>query len=349
MKKYSIFLIALLSLSACKKENQTSTTNTLTDSLAPKGTAMDSTAVLGGVAAGPAISEKDGVYTQNFNLTVGETYPLTTYQRNLQSVVGPDGKTQKASSNSTDEMSFTVNDFKDGIYDLTINLIGKTNSQTVDGKTISVDTKGKEPQDPQLKMMWHMNRALTGNKLQMKMNSKGDVLSITGFDPIYKKITTAATTLIKDEGQKQEFLKGFKASFNENTIKEQFTKNLMVLPKAGAKMGQKWSETENASQDGSVKLTTHYTLEKVDNGIVTIKVTGGIPKKSDKKTNEGVTNTISSELSQSGSVKLDQATGWIKNQNVSIKSTQSQTLSDGKQSETMKSESTSTIIVNPEK
>lgn len=349
MKKYTIVLFALLSVTACKKENTTSTTTSTSDSLAPNASTSDSTAVVGAESAGPAIAEKEGVYTQNFKLAIGETYPLTTYQRNLQSVVGPDGKTQRGSSNSTDEMSFTVNDLKDGVYDITINLVGKTNSQTAAGKTVTVDTKGKEPEDPQLKMMWHMNRALTGNKLQMKMDTKGEVLSITGFDPIYKKITTAATSQIKEAEQKEGFLKSFKDSFNENSIKEQFTKNLMVLPKAGAKIGQKWSETENAAPDGSVKLTTNYTLEKVENGIVTIKVTGGIPKKSDKKTNEGVTHTISSELNQSGSVKLDQATGWIKNQNVSVKTTQSQTLSDGKQSETMKSESTSTVIVNPEK
>nr|WP_262677100.1 DUF6263 family protein [Chryseobacterium taklimakanense] len=47
-------------------------------------------------------------------------------------------------------------------------------------------------------------------------------------------------------------------------------------------MGQSWTETENATPDGSVKLTTTYTLKSVDNGLMTVTVSGGIPKKSDK-------------------------------------------------------------------
>ncbi len=349
MKKYTLVLLAALSLSACKKEATSQSKATSSDSLSGGAASDSATTSLAASLEGPAITEINGLYVQTFKLTPGQTYPLTTYQRNVQSMVGPDGKTQRATSNSTDEMSFTVNDLNQGLYGITINLLGKSNSQTAGGKTVSVDTKGKEPEDPQLRVMWHMNRALTGNKLQMKMKTSGEVLSIGGFEPIYKKITQAATTQIKDEAQRADFIKSFKESFNENTIKEQFTKNLMVLPKAGAKLGQKWSETENAAPDGSVKLTTNFTLEKVENGILTIKVDGGIPKKEDTKTNEGVTHQISSELSQTGSVTLDQATGWIKNQSVSVKTTQSQTLSDGKQKETMKSESISTVIVNPDK
>ena len=90
-------------------------------------------------------------------------------------------------------------------------------------------------------------------------------------------------------------------------------------------------------------------LKSVGDGVAVIAVTGGIPKKSDKKTQEGVTRSMSSELSQNGIITLDQNTGWIKNQMISVKTTQSETLSDGKQSQTMKSVSNSTVEVNPAK
>ncbi|WP_228411043.1 hypothetical protein [Chryseobacterium taklimakanense] len=61
-----------------------------------------------------------------------------------------------------------------------------------------------------------------------------------------------------------------------------------------------------------------------------------------------MTHSISSELSQNGTVLVDQNTGWIKNQNVSVKTTQTESLSDGKQTQTMKSSTTSTVIVNPQ-
>ncbi len=347
MKKLTLIALVTLGLTACKKENSTSTT-TEKDSLAQvqnPGDSLSSPALEKALA----IEEKNGVYTQSFQLVKGATYPLTTFQRSIQKLTGPDGKSQTATSQSTDVMNFSVEDFKDGVYDIKIHLEGKSSSQTAGGKTVGVDTKGKAPSDPQLKMMWNINKALTGNTLAMKMKSTGEVISIAGFDPIYDKISTVAAKEIKDAEQRKGFLASFKDSFNEEAIKTQFSTNLMVLPKEGAKIGQQWSETENASPDGKVKLTTRYTLESVKDGLVTIKVAGGIPKKSDERTNEGVTHKVSSELSQSGTVTLDQKTGWIKNQNVSVKTTQNESLSDGKQSESMKSEATTTVIVNPEK
>jgi hypothetical protein len=38
-------------------------------------------------------------------------------------------------------------------------------------------------------MIWNINRALTRNKLDMKMDTKGNVISITGFDAVYTKVS----------------------------------------------------------------------------------------------------------------------------------------------------------------
>lgn len=210
-----------------------------------------------------------------------------------------------------------------------------------------IDTKTAEPKEEQLKMMWKVNKALVGNTLNLKMTEAGKVISITGFDPIYTKVTASVSPLIKEAAQKTAFAKSFKESFNEKILKEQFTKNLLLIPAKGAKIGDKWTESENATPDGKIKLSTNYTLKSVDNGIVTIAVSGGIPAKSDKKTQDGITRSMTSELSQNGTITLDQNTGWIKNQNIAVKTSQTETLSDGKQKQTMKSVSNSTVIVNP--
>lgn len=354
MKNIAIIAILSLTVIACKKETKTvtkvdpKTGKTITVEVPT--TDSTSIAVTENTAVEtPAITENNGVYTQSFKLVKGETYPLITFQRNVQTITSPEGKSMSATANSTDEMSFTINDFKDGVYDITINLLGKSSSQTANGKTVSVDTKSAAPKEANLKMMYNINKALVGNQLQMKMKENGEVVSITGFEPIYTKISNAATGQIKDAKEKKAFLEGFKQSFNDKILKEQFTKNLLILPKNGAKIGQTWTETENASPDGKVKLSTNYTLKSIENGLVTLSVTGGIPKKSDKQTEQGMTHSISSELTQNGSVTLDQNTGWIKNQNISVKTNQTESISDGKQTQTMKSSSTSTVIVNPEK
>ncbi|RXM51011.1 hypothetical protein BOQ60_26540, partial [Chryseobacterium sp. CH1] len=46
-------------------------------------------------------------------------------------------------------------------------------------------------------------------------------------------------------------------------------------------------------------------------------------------------------------IKFDESTGWITNQNITVKTTQIETISDGKQSQSMKSVSNSSVMVNP--
>ena len=353
MKKFTAIALLAITLVACKKETKTvtkvdpETGKTITVEVPV--TNSDSLKVETPQAEVFAIKDSLGVYKQTFKLEKGETYPLVTYQKDVQTMTAPDGKSQSGTSEMTDEMSFTVNDLKDGIYDITINLTGKRNSQSANGKTVAIDTKQAEPKDEQLKMMWKVNKALVGNKLNLKMNESGKVLSITGFDTIYNKIAASVGPAIKDAKEKAGFVNSFKQSFNEKMLKDQFTKNLLLIPAKGAKIGDKWSQSENATPDGKIKLTTTYTLKSVDDGIAKIAVSGGIPKKSDKQTKEGVTRSMSSELSQNGTITLDQKTGWVKNQNIAVKTTQTETLSDGKQSQTMKSVSNSTVVVNPSK
>lgn len=346
MKKITALLLVSIALLSCKKETQTVTkVDPKTGKTVTVEVPADSVKE---VAAVPAIKDSLGVYRQSFKLEKGKTYPLVTVQKDNQKITAPNGESQSGTSETRDEMSFTVNDFKNGVYDITINLLGKKSSQTANGKTVTVDTKAAEPKEEQLKMMWKVQKALVGNKLQMKMKEDGEVVSITGFDPIYKKVTDAVSGTLKDAAQKKAFESSFKESFGEAAIKEQFTKNLKLIPAKGVKVGETWSESENASPDGSVKLTTTYKLLSVGNGIAEIGVSGGIPKKTEKNTpQKGLTHSMTSELSQNGTITLDQNTGWVQNQKITVKTSQSETLSDGKQSQTMKSSGTSTVTVNP--
>jgi len=341
----ALALISSIALVSCKKET---TTVTKVDPKTGKTITVEVPAdSVAKVAENPAIKDSAGIYTQTFKLEKGKTYPLTTYQRDVKTMTDPQGKSLNGTSESTDEMTFTVNDIKGNVYDLTLNLIGKRNSQTADGKTIVVDTKLPIPKEDDLKMIWNINKALTSNKLNMKMDTKGNVLSITGFDAVYTKVSNAVGTLIKDKNQKESVVASLKQSFNEKVLKDQFNKNLTIIPKKGAKIGEKWTSSENADPSGAVKVTSNYVLKSVGNGIAEIAVSGGIPKKTEKKAQDKITHSLSSELVQNGTIKFDQSTGWITNQNINVETTQIETISDGKQSQSMKSVSKSSVMVNP--
>ncbi len=85
----------------------------------------------------------------------------------------------------------------------------------------------------------------------------------------------------------------------------------------------------------------------MENGIAEITVTGGIPKKTDKQSQNGVTQTVSLQGIQNGSLKLDTQTGWMKSSALTMTSTQSQTLSDGKQTQSATQKNVSTTKINP--
>ena len=345
MKNIAAIAIFTLALVSCKKETATVTkVDPKTGKTITVEVPADSVKK---VAENPAIVDSSGVYKQTFKLEKGKSYPLTIYQRDVSTMSDPTGKTANGTKESTDEMSFTVNDIKGNVYDISVNLLGKRVSQSAEGKTVVVDTKQPIPKEDQLKMIWNVNKAMTGNKLALQMDSSGKIISIKGFDPIYAKISTAISSMVKDPAQKEAIVKNFKTTFNEEVLKEQLETSLLVLPAKGVKVGEKWTKTENVSEDGKVKISSNYTLNSVGNGIAEISVSGGMPKKSDKRSQDGITHSLTSELSQNGTIKFDQNTGWIHHQNVSVKTTEAETYSDGKQSQTMKVVNNSSIMVNP--
>lgn len=345
MKNIAALALISIALISCKKETATVTkVDPKTGKTITVEVPADSVKE---VKADAAIKDSLGVFKQTFKLEKGKTYPLTTYQRNVITMTDPKGQTMNKTSESTDEMNFVVNDIKNNIYDLTINLIGKRNSESSQGKTLVIDTKLAAPKEDQLKMLWNVNKALTGNKLNMKMDTKGKVISITGFEPVYTKIDNTLKNLVKDANQRASVVASLKESFNEKVLKDQFEKNLSVIPKKGAKIGEKWVTSENADEAGNIKVTSNYTLKSAGNGVVEISIAGGIPKKEEKKSQGEMTHSMSSELAQNGTIKFDQNTGWITNQNISVKTTQIETISDGKQSQSMKSVSNSSVMVNP--
>ncbi|MCG2793533.1 MAG: DUF6263 family protein [Weeksellaceae bacterium] len=343
MKKLTAFALIALALIACKKETKTITkvdpktgkTETVTVEVSPEESAKPK-----------AIADSSGVYKQKFILEKGATYPLVSYQREIQSLTAPDGKTMSATNETTDEMSVTVNDFKDNIYSLTLNMTGKRMSNSANGKTMVIDTKQAAPKEDALKMDYLVSKGLAGNKLNVKMDAFGNIKTVSGFDVVYNNLKKAIAGTVKDKKQQDAFIESFKAGFNENMMKEQLGKNLKLLPSKGAKIGDKWTDSEDIVP-GKVKQNLTFTLLKVEDGKAEIGLTGVIPSKSDKQTQNGMTHTMSVGGTESGKIIIDENTGWLLNQNLNIKTTQKESVTDGKQTQTMSKNSTTSIIINP--
>lgn len=343
-------MLLSVALVSCKKESRTitkidpTTGDTIKISVASE---EDSLKMVKEMASKAAIKDSAGIYKQTFNLEKGKTYPFTTFQKESISAVAPNGEKQNMTRESTDNVTFKVNDIVNGVYDITINFIAKKTSQTSQGKTVSVDTRQPAPKEENLKNKWSLDKAMVGNTLNMKMDKAGKIISITGFEPVYQKFSATINSLTKEAQIRTSLLAEAKKGFNEANLKDQFSKNILILPAKGAKIGEKWSVTENASPDGKVKITTNYTFDKVENGVAEISVAGGIPRQSEKKSDQGITHSITSDFSQKGNLKFDVNSGWIINQNIAINTTQKETISDGKETKSMSTNSNSSVIVNP--
>lgn len=343
MKKITVLALLSIALVSCKKETKTltkidpKTGKTITVEVPAEETEIQNA----------ALKDSAGIYKLNFLLEKGKTYPFTTYQRDVQTLSS--GKQNiNGNTESTDEMTFTVEGVDaQGNYTLTMMLMGKRISSSSQGKTVTVDTKGAAPTEGQQKFIWSIQKAQTGNRLSIKMDKTGKIISITGFEPVYKKVAAAASPIIKDKTQTDNFMTGFKQGFNEKSLKEQFGKNIQVLPAKGAKIGQSWTLTDNVTPDGSVKLSSTYTLKKVENGIAEISVKGGIPRKANTETKDGITHSLSLDGTQTGTIILDANTGWILGSRLQLNSTEKESLTDGKQAQSMTKKSNSMVSINP--
>lgn len=343
MKKLTAIALIAITLTACKKETKTITrvnpqtgkTETVTVEV-PKEEAEKP----------KAIADSSGIYKQKFLLQKGTTYPLVSYQREIQTVVTPDGQTMSGTNESTDEMSVTVNDFKNNIYDLTLNLTGKRMSTSANGKTVAIDTKQAEPKDENLKMEYLISKGISNSKLNVKMDIFGNIKSVSGFDSAYNNLRKSIASVVKEKQQQDALIGNFKAGFNEEMMKEQLGKNLKLLPAKGVKIGEKWTTSEDVVP-GKLKQTLTFTLIKVENGKAEIAVSGTIPPKSDKQSQNGMTHSMSMNGSESGKIVIDENTGWLLHQNLFVKTNQKETLSDGKEMKSMTKTSTTSIIINP--
>lgn len=343
MKKLVAIALISISIFSCKKETkqvtrvnpETGKTETVEVEVTPEEAKKPM-----------AISDSAGVYKMKFILEKGKTYPFNTKQIQEQSMTDPTGKKMSIKQETSDDMNFTVNNLDKGVYDISIKILGKKTVSSGNGQSVTIDTNQAEPKDPGAKLMWKVNKAMAGQVLNMKMKESGEVVSITGFEPLYAKANAAVVGILKDAKEKKGFAEQLEATFNEGVIKDQLTKSMNIIPEKGVKIGESWTKTEKLDPQGKLVLSTTYTLNKVENGVAEVSVKGGIPLKSEKQTQQGLTQSISFEGSQTGNLRFDAYSGWLTNSTISMKSTSKQSITDGKKSQSITQNTNTTISVN---
>lgn len=286
--------------------------------------------------------KEDGTYEFGFNLKKGEKYPfkIITTATSKQS----DG-TQSITINqeSTTELEYLVKDVTaDGfVMDVTYKRFAEKMSNGQE--SIGFDTNAGKPKDERATQRWKVNKAIVGNSFGMTIDKHGKVKSVTNLSKIRDKVKAE----IKNDLKKEEIAvldQFLQSAINDQVIKNMFEESVGYYPTKPVKKGDKWDKTQSAK---TAKSTINYTFDGVNNNLATIKINGkssGSDSQTDPKSGIKVSSSLKGNVT--GTVNVDEKSGWIKNATMNKTETMTMSQELNGQKATMTTEVKSTTKIN---
>lgn len=284
--------------------------------------------------------DKDGKYKYKLVLEKGKTYPLNT---KTSSTITQKFRDKSATETSTmiENVDFKVLQSQNGYYKMEATFVSSKMIVSGGGQSVTIDATKPKPTNPMQLSGWMVQKARKGKKITFQMDENGTVSNVKGFDKILKDMRSLLQTEVKGE-ELEQIYQAVSQQLNGEVFKMQVEQGMVKFPKEGAKIGKTWSD-KNSSGNGS----TTFTLTKVENGKAYIKIGSNIPKQSDSKTEQGITGTFSASRTLNGTVILDVNSGWIDNGKLTDSTQQSESYTDGKQTQSTSITSKSITEINP--
>ncbi len=286
-----------------------------------------------------AINE-EGKYSYKLRLEKGKTYKLYTQTVNTNTQTFR-GKSATENATTIEDVSFRVLQVQNGNYKMEATFDNSKMVVSGGGKSVTVDANKPKPSNPVLQGGWLVQKARKGKKITFQMDDKGTVSNVNGFDKIHAEFKK----LLQKEVSGEEFNQIYQMvtqQLNGETFKMQIEQGMVKFPKGGARIGQTWSENSN-SKEGKVS----FTLEKVENGKAFIKVSSSYPPQKESQSEGGITATMSATMSTKGSIVLDTQSGWIDTGKLTDTMNQTQTMSNGKETQSSSIKSLNVTTINP--
>lgn len=157
---------------------------------------------------------------------------------------------------------------------------------------------------------------MTGNKFNIRMNKKGKIIEVKNIDRLIDSLLVSLPEVSDEE--KEQMRQQINNSFGPDAFKGNFEMAIAIFPENLVKKGEKWEIVTNLKSGMSAIITTEYKLTKLTADYVIIKGTSVI--KSDDNETFIETNGIPMKFDLNGSMiselKIDRATGWIIEANI---------------------------------
>jgi hypothetical protein len=263
-------------------------------------------ALVAGLLPAPPARAQEKV-TLRLNLKPGQTYTLsqTTHQE-INQTIGGNPQTMKQA------FTFTYS-FKPSKVDPdgTIHGTYKHDAITVkmQGPGGQVDYDSSRDKEPPTNPMAKPFAALVGKELQVVMTPRGEVKELKGADEILAAVLESMGDL--PEQVRATAKQQMESQFGEAAMKESFEQMTAIYPKDPVAVGESWDVEHRVTAGMPMVINTTYTLKSLDGGRATLDFKG--TAKTDPDAPAGIVPgaKFSLEGTQTGSLALDQATGWI--------------------------------------
>ena len=165
--------------------------------------------------------------------------------------------------------------------------------------------------NPQAKMMSEMFKYMKGAEFVMKLTDKGQIVGIDGFDEMMGKMFSGMGTPEETKAM-NDMMKNF---MSEDKLKEMNSDMLVAFPEGSVGIGDMWDDIVSIGGGGMpIDVDTTYMVKERADGVAVLGVTSKMDMGSeDSKLIDMGGMKMNMQLSgtQNGTMKVDEATGWI--------------------------------------
>lgn len=177
------------------------------------------------------------------------------------------------------------------------------------GLTYDSETATSEPTGPAKALS-----SVIGTEFSFELNKDGSVSSVSGIQAMLDSM--AANMGLADEAQASAFKAQISAQYNEEAVKSQMKRTLVIYPDKELNKGDTWSADESVTTPFTMNIQTTYELADFDDKTATINVSSNIFSEEGSITMGGATMTPDLSGVQSGTIVVDKKTGLVLSANM---------------------------------
>lgn len=231
-----------------------------------------------------------------FNLQKGKTYAYSMD-------VDMDSEMQGQAMNTDMAFDYTLEVLDDKDTVKTVKTTYDRIKMAMNAGQMKLDFDTNEPQKDSavnlqtnpMGMMSNMFYAMKGKSFEMKMNTKGEVIMVTGLAELQNAMMNSLTV---DENVRRAMGQAFQTQFNEENIKKSFSQSFAIFPDKPVKVGDTWTKNMNMGTGMNADVTTTYKVKEITGDNVVLDLTSDVSMGGSKGT-------------QTGTMKLNRNNGLV--------------------------------------